>query len=69
MNFFDYYHAASGRRPVRLAVIDGGRSLPAAKLARYRWSHSHSVWIRHPMPPRIVLENQPELPALMRPQR
>lgn len=40
------------------------RGKPAA---RYRWNHSHSAWIRTPMPPRFVLENTPEFPPVIRP--
>lgn len=50
-------------------VIRGGStarlshvSFTGKPLARYRWNHSHSAWIRTPMPPAFVLENTPEFP-------
>lgn len=61
----------SARRSFRVIRLGSTATLSSVSfrgkpLARYRWNHSHSAWIRTPMPPRFVLENQPEFPPVIR---
>lgn len=54
-------------------VIRGGSTARLSHVSfngkgpRYRWNPKHSAWIRTPMPPPFVLENQPEFPPILRP--
>lgn len=60
------------RQGVRVVRLGPGSNVSRVSflgkpLAKYRWSHSASVWVRSPMPPRYLLEEQPEFPPAIRP--